>query len=400
MSIRFLIPVILLVMGTAHAQVPPDKYVFLIIIDGARYSETLGDASGKYTPRMLALSTQGTVIDSFINDSVTYTNRGIPAILGGSWSAPRDTVINGVSTLYASVPSVWEYFRKKYHADSSSAIYFMRSIESPWLPSYHPDYGPSYWPWYSLEGNSDIEVWHSAKSKILAYHPRLAVLYFTNVDDAGHAGDWPEYTNAISVVDSIVGALWDMIQADDVLKNKSTVIVTNDHGRHLDTVSVGFSGHGDACWGCRHIMFLALGPDIKQGFHYSALKTIPDIAPTIGKILNFSTPYATGTPLEAVFSTSGIAGHPVKPEMFALSQNYPNPFNPSTMLRYQVPITAKVSLKVFDVLGKEIARLVDEEKSAGSYEVEFNASNLPSGVYFCQFRAGTFAASMKLLLLK
>ncbi len=72
---------------------------------------------------------------------------------------------------------------------------------------------------------------------------------------------------------------------------------------------------------------------------------------------------------------------------FKLYQNYPNPFNPSTIINYQIPQQEFVTIKVYDILGNEIAILVNEEKPAGSYEVEFNASSLPSGVYFYQLKS-------------
>ena len=71
---------------------------------------------------------------------------------------------------------------------------------------------------------------------------------------------------------------------------------------------------------------------------------------------------------------------------YALFNNYPNPFNPNTVISYQLPVGGNVSLKVYDVLGDEIETLVNEEKPAGTYEVEFNATSLPSGVYFYQLR--------------
>lgn len=72
------------------------------------------------------------------------------------------------------------------------------------------------------------------------------------------------------------------------------------------------------------------------------------------------------------------------PEEFILYHNYPNPFNPSTVIRYQLPVSGDVTLKVYDVLGNEVATLVDEYLPAGSYEKEFTAEELSSGVYFYQ----------------
>lgn len=95
----------------------------------------------------------------------------------------------------------------------------------------------------------------------------------------------------------------------------------------------------------------------------------------------------------------------ILPEGFALYQNYPNPFNPSTTIRYTIPLdagseTQEVSLKVYDVLGNEIATLVNDEKESGNHAVEFNASYLSSGVYFYQLKAGDFVQTHKMLLTK
>jgi len=85
---------------------------------------------------------------------------------------------------------------------------------------------------------------------------------------------------------------------------------------------------------------------------------------------------------------------------FTLEQNYPNPFNPSTKIKYQIQVGGFVSLKVYDVLGKEVATLVNGEKSAGSYEIEFDASKLSSGVYFYNLRSGDFTQTNKMVLMK
>jgi len=105
---------------------------------------------------------------------------------------------------------------------------------------------------------------------------------------------------------------------------------------------------------------------------------------------------------------------PNLPTEFSLSQNYPNPFNPTTTIRFTIPTSPLnpspyqgeghrerlITLKVYDVLGNEIASLVNEEKPAGNYEVEFDAANLPSGVYFYQLHAGGFVDTKKLILVK
>jgi len=85
---------------------------------------------------------------------------------------------------------------------------------------------------------------------------------------------------------------------------------------------------------------------------------------------------------------------------YFLYQNYPNPFNPSTKINYQIPEISFVTIKVYDVLGNEITTLVNEEKPSGNYEVEFNASTLPSGIHFYKLQAGDFVETKKMILLK
>jgi photosystem II stability/assembly factor-like uncharacterized protein len=88
------------------------------------------------------------------------------------------------------------------------------------------------------------------------------------------------------------------------------------------------------------------------------------------------------------------------PLLFHLSQNFPNPFNPTTKINYQIPQSGFVTLKVYDLLGKEFATLVNEEKPAGNYEVEFNGSSLSSGIYFYKLQAGDYTEVKKMILMK
>ncbi len=95
----------------------------------------------------------------------------------------------------------------------------------------------------------------------------------------------------------------------------------------------------------------------------------------------------------------------VAPTIFSLEQNYPNPFNPSTKIKFEIPGQARndnrlVTLKVYDVLGNEVAILVNEQKQAGIYEVEFDGTELPSGIYLYQLKAGNFVETKKMILLK
>ena len=85
---------------------------------------------------------------------------------------------------------------------------------------------------------------------------------------------------------------------------------------------------------------------------------------------------------------------------YELAQNYPNPFNPSTKIEYSIPKASFVTLKVYDVLGREVATLVNEEKAVGRYEVEFNGNSLSSGIYFYKIQAGEYASVKKMILIR
>ena len=85
---------------------------------------------------------------------------------------------------------------------------------------------------------------------------------------------------------------------------------------------------------------------------------------------------------------------------YSLEQNYPNPFNPSTTIAFALPESQKISLKIFDITGKEIATLISGDRPAGSYQITFDASNLASGIYFYQLNAGSFSATKRMMLIK
>jgi hypothetical protein len=101
-----------------------------------------------------------------------------------------------------------------------------------------------------------------------------------------------------------------------------------------------------------------------------------------------------GNALSELTSSSGAIN------TYTLEQNYPNPFNPSTTIKFSIPEMSKVSLNLYDLLGEKVMTLVNEEKNAGNYSVEFNASKLPSGIYFYQLKVGDFISTKKMILMK
>jgi Secretion system C-terminal sorting domain len=99
-------------------------------------------------------------------------------------------------------------------------------------------------------------------------------------------------------------------------------------------------------------------------------------------------------------NATSIDNNSGKPVSFVLYQNYPNPFNPSTRIKYEIPTSSFVSLKVYDILGREIMTLVNKEQLPGNYEVDFNGGNLPSGVYLYRLTYGNLTQTKKMILEK
>ena len=117
---------------------------------------------------------------------------------------------------------------------------------------------------------------------------------------------------------------------------------------------------------------------------------------------NFGSPTETDISLGNSLTVGTVGIEDDRPQLtdFALEQNYPNPFNPSTTIRYSVKTSSDVKLTVFDVSGKEVAQLVKGTKEAGSYEVNFDATNLTSGVYVYRLTAGNYSETRKMMLVR
>ena len=103
---------------------------------------------------------------------------------------------------------------------------------------------------------------------------------------------------------------------------------------------------------------------------------------------------------ENLMGTTGIATSVEHPESFKLNQNYPNPFNPITNIEYQISNYKHINLSIYNLLGEKIATLINEDKSPGTHQVQWDATGLASGVYYYQLKAGEFQEVKKMVLLK
>ncbi len=393
--------IFLLFCQGAFSTARAEKKFMIVIIDGARYTETFGDPNHTYIPNMWSLGSQGTYLSQFFNDSLTYTSRAIPALWCGAWTEVRDTLYNGNNTLYAVKPTIFEYYRGQKNVPPEDCFYVLKYINSLWLPSFHPDYGPPTWPRFHSVGSTDADVANETQWVMNTFHPNFLWVYLADVDGAGHSGVWSDYVAAIQSADSIVGVLWNALQADPFYQDSTYLFVTNDHGRHDDQHG-GFSGHGDGCEGCRHIMFLALGPQIRPNYVSSQYRRTPDMAVTASALLDLNPEYATGEIMTEMLRLTGIddRADQAPARSFTLKQNYPNPFNPNTTIEFTLQKPGFVSLTVYDLYGKEVAQLAADKLSAGAHRYQWNAQGMASGVYYFRLESAGRVQTRKALLLK
>ena len=375
-----------------------DKMV-IVIIDGARYTETLGDATHTYTPRMWGLTSQGAMVSNFTNNNYTYTSRAIPALWCGAWTDVQSITYNGSSTQCAVLPTIFEYYRKDKSVSATECVYVTKYLTSLWLPSFDADYGENYWPTFHSIGSSDKDVATQAQL-VIDSHPHFLWVYLDGVDHAGHLGVWSGYTKAIYSADSIVGLLWDKLQADPFYKDVTNLIVTNDHGRHDDTHG-GFQGHGCSCDGCRQIEFLAVGPSFKQNYVSSQSRILPDMAVTASYILGINPAKASGSIMYEILSSSGVKK---EDEPLTLDNCFPNPFSSKTSIQYFVNKPGLVHLDIYSITGEKIRILVDKAQNYGLQTIDWNATNghgqrVPSGIYFYRLQSGSQIKTGKLILM-
>ena len=123
-----------------------------------------------------------------------------------------------------------------------------------------------------------------------------------------------------------------------------------------------------------------------------------------GKVAYHNTEYNPRRMVEIItnlLSPIGVEGEIAStPLSYRLKQNYPNPFNPATQIEFSLPVSSKVSLVIYNLLGQEIARLIDGEQAAGAHSVIWEATNLSTGIYFYRIQAGDFVQTRKMVLLK
>jgi predicted AlkP superfamily pyrophosphatase or phosphodiesterase len=281
------------------------KHVVVIVIDGPRYSETWGYKSREHIPVRNGLLSQGVLVEPFSNNGATVTNPGHTAIATGNY----DAVANNGSELPHN-PSMFQsmlLFTKKpaykaYIVASKDKLYILGNTQSA---GYHNMYRPYIDCGVNQNGTGGYRADSITYQHVIAVlqnrKPDLMLINFKDPDVYGHMADSVKYIAAIEKSDEYVGLIWDYLQSDPYYKDQTTLIVTNDHGRHLNGISNGYVSHGDGCAGCRKIEFFAISPDFKKNVVVQTPYEQIDIPSTISELLHFPLPYGKGRVMRDVF---------------------------------------------------------------------------------------------------
>ena len=267
--------------------------VIIVVIDGARYIETFGAGETNIPNIWNNLKPLGTIYTNFYNNGITSTNPGHASIITGNW----ETVANDGSQRPTN-PTLFEYNRdQKQNGIQDNFLVAGANKLAAITYSNHPEYG-------ATKGASsvtndylgDLATYDSLVSVMDNYNPELILVNFKGVDIMGHTGIWQNYLDAIKMADSLVYLLWQKISNDTFYMNRTTLLVTNDHGRHDDSHG-GFASHGCSCEGCRHIMLLGVGKSVIPNQVISETKLQIDIAPTCAELLSINAVYSSGSSL-------------------------------------------------------------------------------------------------------
>ncbi|MDG1333011.1 MAG: sulfatase-like hydrolase/transferase [Crocinitomicaceae bacterium] len=280
--------------------------VVIIVVDGARYSESWGDPTHANVPNLDSLKSQGVFFPNFFNFGDTRTVPGHTALITGVYENLDN---NGYDT--PTNPSIFQCWAKKFNASSNESwvITSKDKLEvlgnctrSAWRDQYLPETHCGVNGDGLMSGYQDDSATVAQGLAILEeYHPKLVLFNLREPDYSGHGGVWNQYLNAIQNSDEYVKQIIEFIQNDPAYQGKTTIFITCDHGRHTDGVAEGFSGHGDDCEGCQRIGMLAIGPDFKQGKTVKTEYGQIDIARTIARMLDFEMPHGKGRSIKELF---------------------------------------------------------------------------------------------------
>ncbi|GGK57478.1 sulfatase-like hydrolase/transferase [Rufibacter glacialis] len=300
-------------ISTSQIQEPTRTYatqhVILVVIDGVRYQDSWGDSTLANVPRMAReLVPQGAFHPQFFNQGETLTTAGHVALTTG-----HHQKIENDGTEIPDFPSVFHYYRQFTGAPASKAWIITSKDKLEVLArTSSTEAAAAFAPSVNCGVNGlntgyrpDTTTLRVAKQVLARHQPKLMLINLREPDTEAHEGDWNGYLKAIQQSDRLVADFWKWLQKQPRFQRNTTLLVTNDHGRHTGR---RFKNHGDNCEGCRHISLLALGPDVKPGTVATRARSQADVAATMAELLGFPIPQRDGEPMTELFQQHALTG--------------------------------------------------------------------------------------------
>ncbi|MBI4976501.1 MAG: alkaline phosphatase family protein [Spirochaetes bacterium] len=282
------------------------KHVIILVMDGARWTETWGESNKAYMPRITSdIAPEGAVLTEFRNAGYTETTAGHTALCTGTHQ-----IINNSGKELPANPSIFHYLRKQYELPktdvwvitSKDKLHVLSETTTPGWETYNPSIDCGKNGTGSGGYRDDARTFSNTCSVLTNNYPAAMIVNFKDPDSYGHGKKWDGYLGAIAAYDRYAAALWDVIRNDEKLRDSTTVFIVNDHGRHIDGVKDGYFSHGCTCDGCRHILCIAIGPDIRRGVTSDVPRNQTDVTATAAYLLSVAMPTGTGTVMKEILA--------------------------------------------------------------------------------------------------
>jgi photosystem II stability/assembly factor-like uncharacterized protein len=366
------------------------------------------------------------------NKGVTWTNVSgtIPAALPlysiYAWDANTaivtGTTSGGVMSLYNTTNGGTTWTLANTHTgfgddlfmtDANTAYYIGDPVSGNWDMLKSTNAGANWAAWATLPTTNTLGTYNNAfwqqGTQIWFPNVGLSQMYYSS----NMGANWTTQTISLSQITAtcFTSATRGLAAGSSTSPG---LLGTTDGGTTWTTVTQSFIGTSSVSGivGASTTWWAALqAQTVYKSTNDGAAFTLDYTAPTAGGVFYHMTKSRTGATIWGVRSLGGISRYGTvisgvthisveTPSSYSVSQNYPNPFNPTTKINFALPKSGLVTLKVYDMLGKEVATLVNEVKNVGTYSVDFNASTLSSGIYFYKVSVNGFSEVKKMMLIK
>lgn len=278
--------------------------VVLIVIDGPRKIDLHADSLNYYNGGFMELKKKGMYFSNFTNDGETNTQNGMSSMITGM----NESLVNNGSE-YSEHPNIFHKYLKHVSSDSNKTWIIsskgkLGALKFSQDSQYINQYKISTYTGKNGTGSGiadDSNTYAKAMEVLRTKQPRLIMITFKEPDAGGHSGVWMNYKIGMKKSLEYTNDIVDFLMSDGYYQSNTLVLITNDHGRHLDGIADGFISHGDGCQGCRDITMVAISSKIPGSSDESTNYSLRNIASTIADLFNFQLEDSEAKPIYSIY---------------------------------------------------------------------------------------------------